>query len=90
MVKWVESTLMATKTGVQSPVETNQRLKKWYLKPFCLILSVIRYGSRVSVAFLGMEWRPLVYFGVLAMEKGAFGLPSGVNFIYIYGSKQWK
>ena len=26
----------------------NQKLKKWYLKPPCLTLSIIRYGSRVK------------------------------------------
>ena len=30
------------KTGVQSQVESYQRLKKWYLKPPCITLSMIR------------------------------------------------
>ena len=29
-------------TEVQSQVETYQRLKKWYLKPPCLTLSIIK------------------------------------------------
>ena len=33
---------------VQSHVESYQRLKKWYLMPPCLTLSIIRYGSRVK------------------------------------------
>ena len=33
---------------VQSQVESYQRLKKWYLMPPCLTLSIIRYGSRVK------------------------------------------
>ena len=33
---------------VQSQVESYQRFKKWYLMPPCLILSIIRYGSRVK------------------------------------------
>ena len=33
---------------VQSHVESYQRLKKWYLIPPCLILSIIRLGSRVK------------------------------------------
>ena len=33
---------------VQSRVESYQRLKKWYLMPPCLTLSIIRYGSRVK------------------------------------------
>ena len=32
----------------QSQVESYQRLKKWYLMPPCLTLSIIRYGSRVK------------------------------------------
>ena len=36
------------KTGVQSQVESYQRLKKWYLMPPCLTLSIIRYESRVK------------------------------------------
>ena len=35
-------------TRVQSEVESYQRLKKWYLMPPCLTLSIIRYGSRVE------------------------------------------
>ena len=37
---------MARETGVQSQVESYQRLKKWYLIPPCLTLSIIRYVSR--------------------------------------------
>ena len=40
---------MARETWVQSQVESYQRLKKWYLMPPCLTLSIIRYGSRVRV-----------------------------------------
>ena len=39
---------MARETWVQSQVESYQRLKKWYLIPPCLTLSIIRYGSRVK------------------------------------------
>ena len=35
-------------TGVQSQMKSYQRLKKWYLMPPCLTLSIIRYGSRVK------------------------------------------
>ena len=37
---------MAWETWVQSPVESYQRLKKWYLMPPCL--KIIRYESRVK------------------------------------------
>ena len=39
---------MAWETWVQSQVESYQRLKKWYLMPPFLTLSIIRYGSRVK------------------------------------------
>ena len=39
---------MAQETGVQSQVESYQRLKKWHLMSPCLTLSIIRYGSRVK------------------------------------------
>ena len=39
---------MARETWVQSQVESYQRLKKWYLIPPCLTLSIIKYGSRVK------------------------------------------
>ena len=39
---------MARETWVQSQVESYQRLKKWYLMPPCLTLSIIRHGSRVK------------------------------------------
>ena len=39
---------MARETWVRSQVESYQRLKKWYLTPPCLTLSIIRFGSRVK------------------------------------------
>ena len=39
---WVECLPVAWETGVQSWVESYQRLKKWYLIPPCLTLSIIR------------------------------------------------
>ena len=39
---------MAQEIWFQSQVESYQRLKKWYLMPPCLTLSIIRYGSRVK------------------------------------------
>ena len=38
----------AQETRVQSLVASYQRLKKWYLIPPCLTLSIIRYVSRVK------------------------------------------
>ena len=39
---------MVRETGVQSQVESYQRLKKWYMMLLCLTLSIIRYRSRVK------------------------------------------
>ena len=44
----VECSPMARETGIQSPVESYQRLKKRYLIPSCLTFSVISYVSRVK------------------------------------------
>ena len=45
---WVEGSLMFRVTGIQSLVDSYQRLKKWYLIPSCLTLSIRRYVSRVK------------------------------------------
>ena len=44
----LECSPMVRETWVRSQVESYQRLKKWYLMPPCLTLSIIRYGSRVK------------------------------------------
>ena len=59
--------------GVQSLVESYQRFKKWYLMPPCLTLSIIMYGSRVKWSNPG---EGMTFGRVVAIEKGAFGLPS--------------
>ena len=48
MVSWVESSPMIRVTWVQSQIASYQKLLKWYLIPPCLILSNIRYVSRVK------------------------------------------
>ena len=48
LAQWVESLLMVRKTRVQSQVESYKRLKKCYLIPPCLTISIIRYVSRVK------------------------------------------
>ena len=45
---WLECLPMARETGIQSQVESYQRLKKWYLMPPCLTLSIIRYKLMVK------------------------------------------
>ena len=49
----LECSPMIRETGVQSKVESYQRLKKWYLVPSCLTLSIISYRSRVKGSNLG-------------------------------------
>ena len=44
----LECSPVARETWVRSQIESYQRLKKWYLMPPCLTLSIIRYGSRVK------------------------------------------
>ena len=45
---------MARETGVQSQVVLCQRPKKWYFISPYLTLSIIRYGSMIRGAILGM------------------------------------
>ena len=65
---------MARETWVQSQVESYQRLKKWYLMPPCLTLSIIRYGSRVkwSNPGKGVAPSPTPWFSKLSKRE-----PSG-------------
>ena len=67
---------MDEKTWNQSQVESYQRLKRLYLMPPFLTLSIIRYGSRVKSANPRKVVTPSLHFGVVAIEKGAFGSPS--------------
>ena len=76
LVYWVECSPIAWETGVQSPVESYQRLKKWYLISSCLKLSIIRYASRVKWSNPRKGERPSLHLGVVATEKGTFGSPS--------------
>ena len=48
LVYRVECSSMVRETGIQSQVESYQRLKKLYLMQPCLTLSIIRYRSRVK------------------------------------------
>ena len=75
MGKLVECSPIAQETGVQSQVESYQRLKKWYWMPPCLTLNIIRYISSVSGAIQGKESRSFQHFSVIATEKGASGSP---------------
>ena len=57
-LKFLEGSPMTRKTRVKCQVETYQRLKKWYLMPPCITLSIIRYGSRVKWSNPGKRVAP--------------------------------
>ena len=67
---------MTRETGIQSQIESYQRLKKWYLMSPRLTLSIIRYGSEVSGAIQGKEYYPPLHISVVAIEKEAFRSPN--------------
>ena len=67
-----QCSLMARETGVQSQVESYQRLKKWYFMPSCLTLSIIRYGSRVKWSNPGKGVAPSSTPWCSSYRKGRF------------------
>ena len=62
---------MTRETWVQSQVESYKRLKKWYLTPPCLTLSIIRYGSRVKWSNPGKEVAPFPTPWCSSYRKGS-------------------
>ena len=76
---------MVWETGVQSQVESYQRLKKWYLVPPCLTHSIIRWGSRVKWSNPGNGVAPSPTPRCSSCWKGS---PStnvaNITFTYIY------
>ena len=91
---WVECSLMALETDVQSQVKSDQRHTRWYLILPCFIISITKYVSRV-------KWSSPergVLLGVVTIKKGAFGLPlttvAGFTYVYIYvyiyREREWK
>ena len=79
---------MARETWVQSKVESYQRLKKWYLMPPCLTLSIIRYGSRVKWSNPGKGVAPFPTPWCSSYRKGSLRVTLDYGrqlyFIYIY------
>ena len=80
-----ECSPIARETWVQSQVESYQRLKKWYLMPPCLTLSIIRYGSRVkwSNPGKGVAPSPTPWCSKL-LKREPSGHPRLWSTIYIY------
>ena len=72
---------MVRKTGVQSQVESFQKLKKWYLMAPCLTLTILRYSSRIMWSNPRKEVATQ-YFAVVAIEKGT--LKSVLTSVTIY------
>ena len=66
---------MVLETKVQSWVESYQRLKKWYLIPPCLTLSIIRYGSRVKWSNPGKGVVPFPTLRCCNYWKGSLRVP---------------
>ena len=62
--------------GVQSQVKSHQRLKKWYLIPPCLTLSIIKVYIKGKVEQSREKNCALTYTSAVANEKGALRLPS--------------
>ena len=69
--------------------ESYQRLKKWYLMPSCLTLSIIRYGSRVKLSKPGIVVEPYPTSRCCSYWKWSsrvtldYGRPTLLLYIYI-------
>ena len=63
---------MAMETWIESQFESYQRLKKWYLMPPCLTLSIIRSGSRVKWGSTGKGVVPSPISWCCSYQKGSF------------------
>ena len=79
---------MVRETGVQSQVESYQRLKKWYSIPPCLSQHYKVWIKGKVEQSREKSLHPPQHLGVVAMEKGAFGsrLTTVANFSYL---NQW-
>ena len=65
------------------PGQVIPKTKKRYLIPFCLKLTIIRYGSRVSGAIQGKELRRPLHLGVVAIKREPSGRPlRSANLLY--------
>ena len=85
---------MVQKTRVKSQVKSYKRLKKWYLMPPCLTLSIIRYGSRVKWSNPGKGVAPSSAHWCCSYWKGCLQvtLDKGCQLwfnLYIY-NQSWR
>ena len=85
---WVECLPMALWTGVQSQVKSYQRLKKWYLIPLFLTLSIIRLILGIKWSSPGEEVASSPTTQSSSYWKGIFWLPltmvGNFTFFYVY------
>ena len=79
LVSCVECLPMAWETGVQSQVESYQRLKKWYLIPRCLTFSIIRYVAREKWSNLGKRVVPTLIPQCCSFWKGSLWVTLAYN-----------
>ena len=79
---------MAWKTWVQSQVESYQRLKKWYLMPPCLTLSIMRYRSMAKWVNPGKGVVPSPTPWCSSYRKG--GLQDTIDYINEQEKKQQR
>ena len=68
---WLDCSSMTQEAWVQSQVESYKRLKKWYLMPPCLTLSIIRCGSRVKWSKPGKRLAPSLTPWCKSYRKGS-------------------
>ena len=90
---------MVQETGVQCQVELYQRLKKYYLMPPCLTLSIIRYRSRVKWSNPGKGVAPFLTPWCSSYRKGSLQvtlnyssqlyLPNACNFQTNFFGQTW-
>ena len=81
--KWTILVFSSFETGVQSQVESYHRLKKWYLMPPCLALSIIRLGSTVKSSNPGKGVAPYPTPRCSSYWKGSLD-DNGRQFYFFY------
>ena len=84
---WVECLPIFRETGVQSQVQSYQRLKKWYLMPPCLTLSIRRYGTKVKWSNLGNGVAPFLTPLCSSYLKGNLQVPPSDYACQLYSLK---
>ena len=94
---WFECSPMSRKTWFQSQIKSYQSLRKLYLMPPCLTLSIIRYISRVKWSNPGKGVAPSPTPWCSSYWKGSLWVTLNyshqiylLTYIYIYNSLWWR